>query len=182
MYLQPVTVTEIENYLQTLKTNAAGYDDISPKILKHVSHPLSIPLTHIINLSLKTGIFPEKLKKAKVIPIHKSGSKTDINNYRPISILPAFSKIYEKVIVSRLIHYLENNNLLSEHQHGFRSNHSTETAVVQFTNTVYNYLENKNHVVGVFIDLSKAFDSLHHVILLDKLRHKGIRGVPLKLQ
>ena len=172
---------EIENYLWTLKTDTPGYDDISPKIIKHTSTLLSTPLTHIINLTLKTGIFPDKLKKAKVIPIYKTGGRSDINNYRPISILPAFSKTFEKAIATRLTNYLEKNNLLSEYQHGFRANHSTESAILQFTNNVYKCLERKHYVVGVFIDLSKAFDSLNHHILLDKLKHIGIRGIPLQL-
>lgn len=181
MYLSPVTQVEINTYLQGLKTNTPGYDEISPLILKQTSSIILAPLTHIINLTLKTGVFPLNLKIAKVIPIHKSGSKTNINNYRPISILPAFSKIFEKAIATRLISYLEKNKLLTDCQHGFRENHSTETAILQFTEGIYKHLENKHYVAGVFIDLSKAFDSLNHHILLHKLEHIGIRGVPLNL-
>ena len=181
MYLIPVHHTEVENHLNALKPTASGYDDISPKILKHSSSIISIPLAHIINLSFKTGIFPDQLKKAKVIPMYKSGNRGDINNYRPISVLPAFSKIIEKVIATRLINYLENNKLLSEQQHGFRANRSTESAVLQFVSNVYKLLEQKLNVAGVFIDLSKAFDTLDHKILLNKMQHLGIRGLPLKL-
>ena len=181
MYLAPTYKKEVENVLKTLKTDTPGFDDISPKQLKHSSSIISTPLAHIINLSLKSGIFPDLLKKAKVIPVFKSGDRCDINNYRPISILPAFSKIFEKIISFRLINYLEKNNLLTEHQHGFRAQHSTETAIIHFVNNVYKCLEEKLYVGGVFIDLSKAFDTLNHQILLHKLEHIGIRGLPLKL-
>lgn len=181
MYMYPTNITEVTSYLHALNTNTPGYDEISPIILKSASASLAFPLTHVINLSLKTGIFPDHLKKAKVIPIFKSGDRNNINSYRPISILSAFSKIYEKVIATRLVQYLENNNLLTTFQHGFRSNRSTETAILQFINNVYKFLEEKLYVVGIFIDLSKAFDTLNHNILFDKLTHIGIRGVPFQL-
>ena len=104
------------------------------------------------------------MKIAKVIPIFKSGSTNDINNYRPISILPVISKIVEKAITKRLVEFLENNKLLSDSQHGFRKNFSTETALHQFVNRVYKYLDEKTNVVGVFLDLAKAFDSLSHTV------------------
>ena len=181
MYMFPTDHKEVIKYLKEMKSSSSGFDEISPKILKHSYEHLAIPLTHLINLSLKTGEFPEHLKKARIIPIFKTGKKNDINNYRPISILPAFSKIFEKVIAARLNHYLESNNLLSKCQHGFRKNHSTETAVLNFVNNVYKYLESKQNVIGIFIDLSKAFDTLDHTILINKLKHMGIRGVPLQL-
>lgn len=181
MYMTPTNTNEVMNYLKELKSESPGFDEISPKVLKFTNNILTIPLTHIINLTIKQGIFPQHLKKAKVIPIFKSGNRCDINNYRPISVLPAFSKIFEKVIVARLVKYLEENQILSQYQHGFRANHSTETAILQFVNNIYKSLEDKLYVVGVFIDLSKAFDSINHNILIDKMQHIGIRGVPLQL-
>lgn len=134
-----------------------------------------------MNLTLKTGIFPDALKKAKVIPLFKSVNRSDIENDRPIAILPAFSKIFEKVITSRLVSFLENKNLLTDSQHGFRAGRSTETAILQFTKNVYQSLEKKHYLIGIFLDLSKAFDTLNHKILLNKLSHYGVRGIPLKL-
>lgn len=94
MYLPPTNKTEIESNLNKLKTDTPGYDEITPRLLKQSSTIISASLTHIINLTLKTGKFPDQLKKAKAIPIYKSGGKTSINNYRPISILPAFCKVF----------------------------------------------------------------------------------------
>ena len=181
MYMMPTNISEIKKCLQALKSNTPGVDEISPRILQHVNEALAVPLTHIVNLSLKHGIFPDHLKKAKVIPIYKAGNRCDISNYRPISILPAFSKVYEKIIANRLINYLEKNNLLTTFQHGFRANRSTESAVLHFVNSVYKFLEEKYFVVGVFVDLSKAFDSLNHDILLEKLQNIGIRGLAYQL-
>lgn len=106
-----------------MKSSSAGCDDISPIKLKLTSASVSHPLTHIINLCFKTGIFPDNLKHVKVIPLHKSGNKYDINNYLPISILPAFSKIFEKALFTRLVSYLENYYLIAECPHGLISKH-----------------------------------------------------------
>ena len=143
MYLYPTTNSEIVKCIKSLKTFSCGHDDIPPAVLKNAADEIAVPLTHIVNLTLKTGIFPDALKQAKVIPLLKSGNRSDIKNYRPISILPAFSKIFEKVITSRLVSFFEHNNLLTDNQHGFRAGRSTETAILQFTSNVYQSLEKK---------------------------------------
>lgn len=121
-------------------------------------------------------MFPDQLKTAKIIPIPKKGNQSCIGNFRPISILPAFNKMFERIICKRLVIYLEKNDFISDCQHGFRTNYSTETAVMQFLSCVYTSLERKRHTLGVFMDLSKAFDSLNHEILLHKLKNMEIRG------
>ena len=180
-YLTPTTEQEIKQILNNVKCTAAGIDEIPPKLLKLTSNAIASPLSHLINLAFTQGVFPNKLKIAKVIPIYKKGDKRDVRNYRQVSVLPAFSKIYEKALTYRFTQYLENNNILSDYQHGFRQNRSTETALTQFASHVYKCLDTKLHAAGVFLDLSRAFDSLDHDILLDKLNHVGIRGLPLQL-
>ena len=176
LYLSPTNHAEIEQYLKSAKSTAPGIYDISPKVLKRAASILTVPLLHIFNCSLRTGVFPDKLKKAKVIPIYKSGNVTEIQNYRPISILPAFGKVLEKIIAHRLVNYLENNSLLTHCQHGFRANHSTESALLHFVSNVYKLLDEKYYIVGLFIDLSKAFDSLNHAFLLKKLKILELGG------
>ena len=125
MYLFPTNNIEVGQVLQNLTSDKPGYDDIPPKLLKLSSSLIVSPLTHIINLSLKAGSYPDNLKKAKNIPIFKSGDRSNVNNYRPISMLLAFNKVFEKIISSRLINYLETNHLLADQQHGFRGQRST---------------------------------------------------------
>ena len=129
--------------------------------------------------SLTTGIFPQKIKCAKVIPIFKKGSPHLLSNYRPISIFPAFSKILEHLVYNRLYKFLTKHKVLSKSQFGFRNNHSTEHAIINLVDTLIGHLKQKSHPVGIFMDLSKAFDTLNHAILLQKLNHYGIRGTAL---
>ena len=117
IYLSPTSQTEVKKYLTAMKSFSSGIDDIPPMVLKHAANIISLPLTFIINLTLKTGIFPDRLKYAKVVLLFKFGNRTNINNYRPISIPPAVIKIFEKIITSRLVNDIEKNHLLSDFQH-----------------------------------------------------------------
>ena len=176
MHAKPLTENEILKYCSAITTQAVGYDDISPGILKLSIQFISKPLTYLVNQSFKSGSFPEELKTAKVIAIHKSGSKNEIKNKRPISILNVISKIYEKAMHSRLNSFLESHNLIIANQHGFRHNHSTESAILNFTKHIYEALNNHKYAIGVFLDFSKAFECIEHDILIAKLENIGIRG------
>jgi hypothetical protein len=168
--------------IKTLKTtNSAGYDEIANRLLKLSCPYIASPLTHICNAALNDGVFPERLKYATVKLVYKKGSKQDLSNYRPISLLPVFSKVLEKIIYARLSSHLLNNKVLSLHQFGFREHLSTNQAIFSLVNTILEAL-NKNHKVrGIFCDLHKAFDSVNHKILLKKLQFYGIVGKFYKL-
>ena len=172
---------EVIDVVAGLNDAAAGVDNIPMKLIKNVIHEIVCPVTHIINCSFKTGIFPDKLKISKVKPLFKQGSKNNMNNYRPISILPAFSKIIEKLISVKLESFMNINNIISESQYGFRRERSTSAAIINLTDHVLKSFDENEYTLGVFLDLRKAFDCVNHEILLRKLNHYGIRGTPLKL-
>ena len=137
------------------------------------------PLFNIFKSSIHKGIFPDPLKSAKVKPVFKSGDVSEVGNYRPISILPFFSKIIEKIMYNRVYSYLIEHNLLYNKQFGFRKNNSTEHALSELNEQILKSFENCEFTLGVLIDLSKAFDTVNHSILLDKLNHYGICGIYL---
>lgn len=151
-----------------------GYDDIHVKNVKRRSKIISPFLEYIINRSFKEGIFPERLQVAKVVPIFNKGSRSLHSNYRPASILSSFSKIFEKVVVNRVVNYLSKFSLLTKYQYGFRPNYNTELAVHQYS--IYNSSDKKEYQVTIFCDFSKAFDTISHPILLEKLQVFGFRG------
>lgn len=168
--------------IDSLKPKNCSTDDcISVKLIKSLKSEISKALCIMINQSINTGIFPDRLKQAKVIPIHKKDNKNIISNYRPISILPALSKVFEKVLFQQLNEHFENNGLLSKHQYGFRTQRNTEMAALELVDNLTKLLDVNNTPISVFLDLSKAFDTLDHDILLEKLKYYGVTGVSLKL-
>ena len=179
MFMSDVTDNEIDNLLKSLKDSAAGWDDIDPKVIKISHGPLTKPLVHLCNLSLNSGVFPHQLKLAKVTPIYKTGDVMLFNNYRPVSVLPVFSKLFEKVMYKRFLDYLIRYKILYEFQFGFRYGHSTYMSLIILIDKISNALENGEYVLGLYLDFSKAFDTIDHDILFQKLYHYGIRGVPL---
>ena len=176
-----VSENDVLKHLSSLRTkNTAGIDGISVKLLKRLSSALINPLTLIINQSLVTGIFPNKLKIAKVLPLFKKDDCAVMDNYRPISLLTAISKLFEKVVFSQLYDYFRNNDLFYDSQYGFLKNHSTEFAAMELTDKVLKDIDEKHITLAIFMDLSKAFDTLDHSILLRKLAYYGINGSALE--
>ena len=182
IFLNPIEEKEILDIVMNFKNGkSAGYDDISPTIVKSVIPFISKPLAFIFNLSLSTGVFPTALKVAKVIPVFKKDDPHLFSNYRPISLLPCFSKILERLVYNRLDNFLTRFHILHDNQYGFRKHHSTELALLDIYDKISSSLDLNHHTIGLFLDLSKAFDTINHDILLSKLQHYGIRGIALDL-
>ena len=177
LFFTPTNQFEVEKIIN-LKITSPGYDDIHSKIIKQISMIIAMPLSHIINCSIISGIVPSKLKIAKVIPIFKNGHREDMCNYRPISVLPCFSKILEKNNCKSVIIIFVKYNILYDHQFGFIPGKNTTHAILSLVDYLINFEDNKL-TCGIFLDISKAFDTIDHNILLSKLYKYGIRGITL---
>ena len=172
---KPIDSVEIEKIIRSLKSKTSfGYDEMTTKSLKKIAPVLLNSLTLIINQSLLTGIFPDDLKIAKVIPLYKKDDPSKMDNYRPVSLLPALSKVFERVVHTQVYDYFQENGLFFKSQYGFRGDHSTELAALELVDRVNEDLDEKKTPVVIFMDLSKAFDTLDHHILLTKLKHYGL--------
>ena len=173
---QFVNECDVLKVLSTFKSkSSAGDDNLSLKLLKLLKHKLASPLTALINQSLHQGIFPEALKLAKIIPLFKKGDVSCFNNYRPISLLLSISKVYEKIVHNQLLSYFTVNKLFFDHQYGFRPLHSTESACLELVDRIFSLLDEDKIPFAIFMDLSKAFDTLNHDILLHKLSYYGVK-------
>ena len=169
--VQHVSVAQVRNVITSLKDSSPGWDHLSPFLMKQCVDTYVEPITVLINNSFYHGIFPDELKLARVVPIFKSGDSSNINNYRPISILPFFSKIYERLMYNDMFNFMNEKELIYKYQFGFRQKHSTQQAIITLVDKINKSLDSGDIVIGVFFRLKKAFDSVNHKILFKNCLH-----------
>lgn len=177
MFLFPTNEAEVIRIIRKISSkHSAGIDGIPCDVLRGIETILCVPLVDLINASLAEGCFPSALKIAKVIALLKGGDSELKENYRPIALLSVFSKIFELIMYTRIVSFLEKFSILNECQNGFRKNRSTDTAIFSFINKIIESLDKKQHVLGLFYDFTKAFECINHSILLQKIENMGLSG------
>ena len=181
-FFDPTNPMEILNIVRCLKNSSSkDYDGISSVFIKSIIYFIIDVFVYVCNFCIRQSYFPSELKTAIVIPLFKKGDKTDLNCYRPISLLSTISKIFEKMLKCRIVSFIQKNNILSDKQFGFREKMSTEDALLNFLEPVYRNINEKRKVAAIFIDITKAFDTVNHSILLKKLCNVGFRGHTLNM-
>ena len=182
IFMSNTDVSEVQKIVKGLKINKApGIDGISNYIIKVSENIITPHLVNLFNSCMTTGVFPDDLKIACITPLYKDGDPSDPSNYRPISLLPQFGKMFERIIKKRFVNFFDKHQLITEHQFGFRENYCTELAVAEIQDMLLKNLDDNRVSCTIFLDLKKAFDSVDHGILLKKLEKHGIRGNALSL-
>lgn len=181
-FLNPTTRPEVIEIVRNLKSKfSTDINDVNVPLLKEIIDTIALPLSHIFNLSMENGVFPTVFKVTKTTPLFKAGNSLDMSNYRGISIIDVFSKIFEKLLCQRILSFLLATNFFSDTQFGFLPNRDTNQAIIHLVNQISLAINEGDLVLGLFIDVKKAFDTVDHKILFEKLKNAGFRGIPLQL-
>ena len=170
------TPQEVFNIIKKFKNKKATINNIPIAIIKKISPIIAPIISQLFNESIEAGVFPEKLKTSRVIPLYKEGSRTEVINYRPISTLSIFSKIFEKLVHKRMSSFISKYNIIKPNQFGFQRNKNTSDAIIDFLENIHDSFANDKHYLAIYLDFSKAFDTICHEILLKKIDHLGFRG------
>ena len=176
MFLFPVTHIDVDVISNLDSFKSCGPNSVPIHILKVLEPYISNALATLISQSFSKGTFPSSLKTATVIAVFKKGDPDMTSNYRPISLLSSFSRLYQRLIYKRLYSFITHNKLIHPLQFGFKKHNSIDHSLISMTEAIRNTLDNKKYACGIFIDLQKAFDTVNHGILIDKHEHYGVRG------